>query len=194
MAYRGQVIYNPVTREQFTILKTSEDTNGESLLFECRVAPGGAVLPGHVHETQEERFEIISGTLGVMVGGEKRTLRAGDRVILPARVKHQWWNAGDDEVAFLVEVVPARNLESTLELLAALAHAGKLNGNAMPKNPFYLVQVGRLSETYLPVIPIWMQKIGLTMGYGAAWWFGFDHRLARYQTATIPAGATSEAA
>lgn len=183
MAIAGQVIENPVTGEQFTFLKTSRETGGESMVFDCRVKPGMARLAPHIHATQEERFEVISGRLGVMLRGKKQVLGPGDRIVLPARVKHQWWNAGDDEVYFRVTVVPARNLEIVLEVLANMAYAGKLNKKGMPKDPFHLANFGRLSETYLPVVPIWMQKVGLAMGSSIARVLGYDPTFAQYRTA-----------
>lgn len=181
MATRGQTITNPITHEHITFLKTSEETGGESLVFDCRVTPGGVPLRPHVHATQEERFEILSGTLGVMLGGKKMILHPGDRVVLPAKIKHQWWNAGNDEVHFRVEVVPPRNLETVLEVVSALAHAGKMNKQCMPRNPFVLAQFGELSETYLPVVPIWMQKVGLAMGSTMGSLLGYDPTFPQYR-------------
>jgi hypothetical protein len=75
MAVAGHTIYNPVTHERITFLRTSEDTNGKYFLFDCRVTPGGATLPVHIHRTQEERFTVVSGTLGVLLGSTERTRR-----------------------------------------------------------------------------------------------------------------------
>lgn len=182
MAYAGQTIYNPITGENIRFLKTTEQTNGELLVFDCRVEPGKATLPPHVHATQEERFEIISGQLGVMLGGKKQILNPGDRVTLPAKVKHQWWVPGDEEVHFRVEVSPARNLEAVLEIVSEMAITGKLNKQVMPKNPFVLAAFGKFSETYLPVIPIWMQNIGLNMGTAFARTLGYDPEFNEYRT------------
>jgi mannose-6-phosphate isomerase-like protein (cupin superfamily) len=184
MAYPGQTITNPVTGEKITFVKTTTDTRGEILIFDCRVTPGGARLPAHVHSSQEERFSIVSGTLGVMIGGKKQELRAGDRAVLPARIKHQWWNTGHDEVHFQVEVAPARNLEAVLEAVCGMGKDGKLNKNAMPRNPFLLAQLGRLSESYLPIIPIWMQKPMLAIGSALGWILGYDPRFSQYMQAT----------
>ena len=182
MVYAGQSLYNPVTREHITFVQTTEDTNGQLLVFDLRVTPGGARLPAHIHSTQEERFEVLSGSLGVMLGGKKQVLAAGDQITLPAGVKHQWWNAGQDEVHFRVEVAPARNLERVLEAISGMAHAGKLNGKAMPKNPFRLAQIGKLSENYLPGIPIWMQKAMLALGSAFGRLLGYDPTFAEYCT------------
>jgi mannose-6-phosphate isomerase-like protein (cupin superfamily) len=193
VARRGDSIYNPVTKEYITFLTTTEETGGELLEFECRVTPDGIPLPPHVHETQEERFEVLSGTLGVMLGGKKFELKAGDRAVLPARVKHQWWNAGDTEVAFRVEAEPARNLEAVLEANAGMAVSGKLSGKrAMPRNPFLMAGMGRLGETYLPGIPIWMQKIGLGMATSVGRALGVDTSLQTYRE--VYYGYTAEVA
>ena len=140
MAYVGQVITNPITRERITFRTTTEETEGQSLLFECAVAPGGTPLPPHVHPVQEERFEVLSGTLGVMCGGETRILTPGQRATLPAGIKHQWWNAGDTVVRFRVAAVPARYLERVLEVVSVMSREGRMNRHGMPKNVFELAK------------------------------------------------------
>ena len=189
MAYRGERIENEITGEHITFLRTSEETNGERLVFDCRVDPGKRPLRPHVHRNQEERFTVISGELGVMLGGEKEVFHAGDRVILPARVKHQWWNAGDGEVHFRVEVDPAGNLEQTLESIAGMVAAGRMTKNCMPRNPFELANLGRFSDTYLPAIPIWAQRTMLAMASAFGRVLGYEPTLAKYRAAE-----TSEAA
>jgi mannose-6-phosphate isomerase-like protein (cupin superfamily) len=164
MAYAGQTIDNPVTGEHITFLTTTSETRGEFLRFDCRVEPGKARLAPHLHTSQTERFTMLEGTLGARVGDEIYTLLPGQSLTLPTRVVHQWWNPTDETVRFQVEVTPARNLEATLEPICGMAQDGKLTRQAMPRNPFRLAQFGKLSETYLPVIPVWLQRIGLTMG------------------------------
>ena len=188
MAYPGQQLYNPITGEHITFLVTAEETDGEYVKFDCRVEPGKTALKPHVHAHQEERFQVLSGTLECRVGRKKVTLRAGDSIVLPKRVVHQWKNAGDDEAHFLVEVSPARNIERTLEAITGMAQEGKLSKGVMPKNPFRLAQFGKLSETYLPIIPIWMQQVGVSMGALAGRMAGYDASFAAY------AGEAEEAA
>lgn len=186
MARKGTSIYNPVTTEHLTFLTTTEETDGEYFEFECRVGPNGIPLPPHVHDTQEERFEILSGTLGVMLGGEHYELRPGEKAILPAGVKHQWWNAGETDVAFRVVAAPARNLEAVLEANAGMAIEGKLNKkSAMPKNPFNMVNLGRLGETYLPIVPIGLQKLMLSIGSAVGRVFGADPKFTYYREVAV---------
>lgn len=118
-------------------------------------------------------------------------LEPGEGIILPAGIKHQWWNAGDDEAHFRVEAVPARNLEVAIEVGARLAAEGKLNKKTMPTNLFIMVNLGRLSETYLPGIPVWFQKFGMTVGSGVSRLLGFDPEFKPYRTIE-PAAAEVE--
>ncbi len=163
MAYAGQTIDNPVTGEHITFLTTTSETRGEFLRFDCRVEPGKARLAPHLHTSQTERFTMLEGTLGARVGDEIYTLLPGQSLTLPARVVHQWWNPTDETVRFQVEVTPARNLEATLEAICGMAQDGKLTRQAMPRNPFRLAQFGKLSETYLPVIPVWLHRLARTI-------------------------------
>jgi quercetin dioxygenase-like cupin family protein len=191
MAHAGQTIYNPITQEHISFLQTAHDTAGQLVRFECRVPSGGKRLPAHIHATQEERFEVLSGSLGVLLGSREQTLSAGEKIALPAGIKHQWWNAGDGEVAFQVEAVPARNIERVLEAVAGMARGGRLTRKCVPKNPLRLVQLARLSETYLPGIPVWIQRIGIAVGSGIARLAGYDPEFAEYATPELsqPAAA-----
>ena len=82
MITSGQSLTNPVTGET-SFRTTSAETNGELVVVEALVAPGGAVAAVHVHPAQEERFEVLEGELEFRI--RKRTLvaRAGDRVLVP---------------------------------------------------------------------------------------------------------------
>lgn len=190
MATVGQTIYNPVTHERITFLETPRDPDTDRLVFECAVTPGGAELAPHIHANQDERFEIISGKLGAMLDGVTHELNRGDTIVLPAGIKHRWWNRGDDEVRFRVEVTPARNLETILEVLAALAQEGALTKKGMPKNPFHLANIGKVSGTFMPGIPIWMQRFGLTMGSLTGRLLGYSPAFPEY----VGRAATAEAA
>lgn len=85
MARRGDVIENPITGEKVTFLETSEDTNGELLRFEY-VLPPRFSIPEHVHPRQEERYEVLSGTLRGRVGGRGQDFGEGEWVIGPPNV------------------------------------------------------------------------------------------------------------
>ena len=64
----GDTIENPVTGERIVFAKTSRETNGEVVVVETFVQPGGFVAAAHVHPGQEERFHVLRGTMGFRAG------------------------------------------------------------------------------------------------------------------------------
>ena len=96
MAKAGDIIENPLTGERITFLKTTQETNGELLRFED-VLPPGFFLPEHFHPRQEERHEVLSGTLRGRVGGQEHDYAEGERVVGPAGVPHAWRNSSSEE-------------------------------------------------------------------------------------------------
>jgi mannose-6-phosphate isomerase-like protein (cupin superfamily) len=165
MIRTGDTIENPITGEQITFIATSGDTDGEAVVIETVVQPDGFVAAAHVHPKQEERFEIVSGTLGLKVGGEEIVAGPGETLTVPAGTPHRFWNAGDDEVRFRCEVRPALQFERLLETMFALAADGKTNGKGMP-NPLRLAVIARahFDVVRLPFPPAFLQRSGLALG------------------------------
>jgi quercetin dioxygenase-like cupin family protein len=165
MMQAGDVIENPVTRERIVFHQTSRETNGEAVVIETFVQPGGFVAAAHVHPKQKERFAVVSGRLGLKVGGEEIVADPGETVTIPAGTPHRFWNAGEDEVRFRCEVRPALKFEQLLETMFALAADGKTNKKGMP-NPLRLAVIARthFDVVRLPFPPAFVQRIGLALG------------------------------
>jgi quercetin dioxygenase-like cupin family protein len=165
MIHAGDTIENPVTGERLVFRKTSLETGGEAVVVETFVQPHGAVAAAHVHPSQEERFEVLRGTLGFKIGGTKITAGPGQRLTVPAGTPHKFWNAGDDEAHFVCEVRPALQFESLIETMFGLATDGKTNKKGMP-NPLRLAVIANahFDTVQLPFPPALIQKLGLAMG------------------------------
>jgi quercetin dioxygenase-like cupin family protein len=165
MIHAGDSIYNPVTGERIVFRQTSRETNGEAVVIETFVQPNGFVAAAHVHPSQEERFEILRGTVGFKVGRKKLVAGPGRRLTVPAGTPHKFWNAGDDEAHFVCEVRPALQFEALLETMFALAADGKTNRKGMP-NPLRLAVIAHahFDTVQLPFPPALVQRIGLAMG------------------------------
>jgi quercetin dioxygenase-like cupin family protein len=165
MIHAGDVIENPVTGERIVFHQTSRETNGEAVVFETFVEPDGFVAAAHVHPKQEERFEIVAGTLGLRVGGQETVARPGETLTVPAGTRHRFWNAGDGEVRFRCEVRPALRFEQLLETMFALAADGKTNKKGMP-NLLRLAVIARahFDVVRLPFPPAFVQRLGLALG------------------------------
>ena len=165
MIRAGDTIENPVTGERIVFHQTARETNGAAVVFETFVEPHGFVAAAHLHPNQVERFEIVSGTIGLKVGGKKLLAGAGEKLTVPAGTPHRFWNAGDDELRFRCEVRPALEFERLLETMFALAADGKTNETGMP-NPIRLAVIARahFDVVRLPFPPALIQRLGLALG------------------------------
>jgi mannose-6-phosphate isomerase-like protein (cupin superfamily) len=174
MIRAGDSIENPVTGERLVFTKTSAETNGESVLFECFVQPTGFVAAAHVHPHQHERFEIIEGEVTFKLAGQELTAKPGDCIRVPPGMKHQFWNAGEQVARFACEVSPALGFEGLIETMFSLAQDGKTNRKGMP-NPLRLAVIARahFDTVRLPFPPVRLQRIGLALGAPLGRLFGY---------------------
>jgi mannose-6-phosphate isomerase-like protein (cupin superfamily) len=174
MFHAGDQIENPVTGERLVFHETAAETDGERVVFETIVQPGGFVAAAHLHPFQTEHFEVLAGTLGMRRGKEKVELHAGESVEVEPGTPHKFWNAGDDEVRFTCTVTPALQFERLIATMYSLAAAGKTNKKGMP-NPLRLAVIANhhFDDVRLPGIPQSLQKLGLVLGAPAGRIVGF---------------------
>jgi mannose-6-phosphate isomerase-like protein (cupin superfamily) len=125
MARVGDVIEHPGTGEQIVFRQTARETGGMELVLEFRVRPGGFVAGAHVHPRQEERFDVLEGTVRFRVDGQERDAGPGQTVVVPAGVPHVWWNPGEAPVRLIVRFGPALRTEEFFEVFFGLAQDGK---------------------------------------------------------------------
>jgi mannose-6-phosphate isomerase-like protein (cupin superfamily) len=163
--HAGDQIENPVTGERIVFHETSAETNGERVVFETIVQPGGFVASAHLHPFQTEHFEVLEGTLGMRSGKEKVELGAGETVVVEPGTPHKFWNAGEGEVRFICTVTPAVQFERLIATMYSLAAAGKTNRKGMP-NPIRLAVIANhhFDDVRLPVVPHKLQKLALVLG------------------------------
>ena len=174
MIHAGDSIENPVTGERLVFHKTSRETGGQAVVFETFVQPNGFVAAAHVHPNQEERFEILRGSVGFKIGRKKLVAGPGQRLSIPAGTPHKFWNAGEDEAHFVCEVRPALQFEQLIETMFSLAADGKTNRKGMP-NPFRLAPIANahFDTVRLPGVPAALQKAALALGAPMGRLFGY---------------------
>ncbi len=142
--------YHPLQKDYTTFLETSEETGGEHTLIEIELAPGGGNTP-HYHKTYDEHFEVIEGTLEVLVGKETRVLRPGQKAVAPRNTLHRFRNPGKQRVRFLVELRPASaGFEKAIKAGYGLARDGRVRADGTPKNLYHLAVLLEWSEIRLP--------------------------------------------
>ena len=144
MARAGDVIENPATGERVTFEETAAESGGERLRFEMVFAPQGFMAQEHLHPSQEERHEVISGTLGVVIDGTERLLGPGDSLVVPAGTPHRLVEYGEVRARF--ELQPALRQELLLETFAGLARDGKLGRRGLPS----LLQLAVIAREFAP--------------------------------------------
>lgn len=106
------------------------DLGGETLTVVSRSAaelvldavwePGASAPPPHLHPAQDERFEVLSGSLTVVVNGGTRVLAAGETLDIPRGTPHRMWNAGDVPARARWTVTPALRTEEFFRSMAAV--------------------------------------------------------------------------
>ena len=187
MITTGQTLTNPVTRETLVFRTTSADTKGASVVVETFVEPNGCVAGAHLHPHQEERFDVLSGTLEFRLGRTTFVAEAGDHVVVPAGTPHRFKNVGDDTAHFVCEVKPALQFEELIETMFSLAADGKTNRKGMP-NPLRLAVIAKhhFDDVRLPFPPAWLQRLGLTLGAPVGRLFGYRPTYSRARTAPTP--------
>jgi quercetin dioxygenase-like cupin family protein len=133
MAYAGQVLENPVTGEKIVFRKTAADTGGKYVEIDLVLAADGAVPGTHVHPSQIETFEVISGKMKFRLGMKKIEAGPGETVVVPAGAVHNFANAGDEAAHVRVTMEPALKMEELFETSVSLAKQGRVTSKGMPK-------------------------------------------------------------
>ena len=137
----SSTLENPVTGERFTFTEVTP----ERLAFDFALREGGKVPIPHVHATQTERFEVVSGTVRFRLGLRSVLAQPGDVVAVPPGITHAFANAGQGEAWMKIEVTPALDMHAMFTEVVAMAHAGRMNQRGLPRN---LRDLATLAHTY----------------------------------------------
>ena len=120
--------------------------------------PGGR----HSHPLQQERFEVVKGTMRFSLGGERIVAGPGTVVVVPPGIPHDFANAGDEDALVRVEIRPALKIEQLFETAVALAEDGRTLRKGIPK-PLDLALFTREFEQEVQVAfpPPGLQRLAL---------------------------------
>lgn len=75
------------------------------LEMEASYSGQGGLPPEHLHPQQNERFEVLDGTVRAVIDGQERRYVAGETFEVPAQTPHQM--AGDGPATVHWEIRPA---------------------------------------------------------------------------------------
>ncbi|NDK57241.1 cupin domain-containing protein [Pontibacter fetidus] len=77
------------------IVKTAEQTKGESLEMEWELKPQADGTPMHVHPKAQETYKVLQGQIEVNVDGEWHLLHQGEEITVSAGIPHTFRNPTD---------------------------------------------------------------------------------------------------
>ena len=181
MARRGEVLKSPINGQRAVFRETAKDTGGELLRLDFFVAPGGFLGSEHLHPKQEERIEVLSGTLRCRIGGRERSVRLGEAIDIPPSVAHTLWNESQEEAHALVEYRPALRMETLFETLFGLGRDGKTDEEGSPRLLQGAVMLEEYKDEYrLARGPLPVQKVVLAVLAPIGRFLGYRARYARY--------------
>jgi mannose-6-phosphate isomerase-like protein (cupin superfamily) len=129
-----------------TVTVTRRD---DALVVEVEYLPGGSPPPAHLHPSQVERFEILEGSLRVVIDGQERPLKRGESVDIPAGTAHRMWNAGDSPARALWTTSPPGRTE---QWFATVERLGQ--GRSRIDILGFAVALGQYGDTFVLVGPL----------------------------------------
>jgi quercetin dioxygenase-like cupin family protein len=100
-----KLVHLGVAGDTYTITVTGADTAGKFCVVDMHVPPGGGPPP-HRHDF-EETFAVLAGEIEAMFRGERKTVKAGETIRIPANAPHAFTNASKEPARMLCICAPA---------------------------------------------------------------------------------------
>ena len=117
----------------FTITESAADPDRDPVEIVMTIPAGATTPPLHVHPTQTDEFEMLSGTLEVKVDGRWRTLREGDPLVVPPATPHAIRKRGGETAVVRNVHPPSGSFDRFLVRLGALTESGELRRIRSPR-------------------------------------------------------------
>jgi quercetin dioxygenase-like cupin family protein len=140
---RSELIDDPLFHQRYGFSR-----DGEVLRIEIWTEPGGGVLAEHVHPKLEERYEVLEGEVTFRLDRKPRRAGPGERLVVPAGVRHSFQNTGEGTAHLLVEADPALQLRESIEDGVRLARAEMLTASGKPRGLRGLIEAAALADRY----------------------------------------------
>ena len=109
----------------YRITRSSADTGGELLEMELELPAHGWAPQPHVHPGLTEEYQVLEGSLDVLVGSEWRKLTAGEAATVPPGTVHAF-RVGGNPVRVRNVHRPALDFEPYIKRLCGAANQRNL--------------------------------------------------------------------
>jgi hypothetical protein len=102
------------------------------LEYELEFVPRGFAARNHLHPCQEERHEVLDGSLGIVVAGRERRLGPREVEVVPVGTQHRIFATQETPIRVRFASRPALESEVLLETLFGLARDRKVGKSGDP--------------------------------------------------------------
>jgi mannose-6-phosphate isomerase-like protein (cupin superfamily) len=174
-----QTIRNEDSGETLTILVSEQESAGARQLYQVALPPWRPSPPLHYHVDFTETFSVVEGVLDVYLGRERKhlLLKPEESVTVPVRQLHTFANQRDVTTVITVDTQPAGGVVKAFELAYGIANSGGAAKDGLPRNPLARLLFIRISQGFLPAIPLSIQKAVLALAGFLAKISGLEKRL-----------------
>jgi quercetin dioxygenase-like cupin family protein len=132
------------------ILLDSADTNGANSLIEITELPGYKT-PIHRHNTWDESFYVLEGTLTAKIADSTYVLPAGSFILIPRGTPHGQANFESVPVKLLMSITPSgfeHHIKDRVEL-------HKIVKPESPKFPMKMDSLRKKNAKYIEILEPW---------------------------------------
>jgi quercetin dioxygenase-like cupin family protein/uncharacterized protein YndB with AHSA1/START domain len=133
MAKSGDVLDIPELGIRVRFTKTAAETGGDFCEYEVIGRARGFLVQEHVHPSQTERLEPLSGSLKVVMDDRAYALNPGEAHTIPPGTPHIHAPMGTGAGTVRITLTPAGITEAFLEKLASLSREGRLLKAGWPR-------------------------------------------------------------
>jgi mannose-6-phosphate isomerase-like protein (cupin superfamily) len=88
--------------------------------------PIESFVPPHVHPTQDEYIQVLTGALDLTIGGNRYHAQSGDLVRMPKGIAHGIFNNSGADATALFWVTPTGKLVDLFRKIHNMAHPGEV--------------------------------------------------------------------
>jgi mannose-6-phosphate isomerase-like protein (cupin superfamily) len=178
----GDTIRNERSGEWLKLLEGDDGTDGERQLYEVHLPPRRPSPPLHYHTQFTETFTTLSGNLDVYRGAKRARslLSSGESLTVERGELHTFANDRDEPTVITLHTRPAGGVVRAFRLAYGIANEGGAASDGLPRNPILRLRFIRISQGFLPGIPLPLQKAIFELARMVSGMTGLENRVRKF--------------
>ena len=157
----GDVLVNEAAGERIVFRRVPPPASDGPTVIDVHLEPQGAVPIAHVHPGTDEVFRVLKGVVRFVIDGKERIAKTGESVTVPAGRPHAVANPHESPAKVQVHMTPSGDLNIALTQVH-----GFLNETGHQGGLSEFLQMLRFADRYAVYrgdLPVWFQRLGITM-------------------------------